>query len=193
MNGGFSWTKIKAGDLLLIPNLITLVRLLSLPFILYFLLKNTTSDFIIALILMGIAFFSDMIDGWVARKLNQESDLGKILDPLVDKLAIGMVAIYTVIYKGFPLWALVLILSKDILILLGGWFLLSKRKVVPQPNRWGKYTVALWGVILFFYLIELSFWKGLLFWVGVVMILFTFVSYFKIFLSSYHTEKSGQY
>jgi cardiolipin synthase len=192
VNGGFSWTKIKAGDLLLIPNLITLVRLLSLPFILYFLLKNTTSDFIIALILMGIAYFSDMIDGWVARKLNQESDLGKILDPLVDKLAIGAVAIYTVIYKGFPLWALVLILSKDILILLGGWYLLRKKKVVPQPNKWGKYTVALWGVILFLYLIELSFWKGLLLWVGVVMILITFVSYFKMFLSGPHIEKSGQ-
>jgi phosphatidylglycerophosphate synthase len=98
------------------------------------------------------------------------------------------VAIYTVIYKGFPLWGLVLILSKDILILLGGWYLLNKRRIVPQPNKWGKYTVALWGVILFLYLIELSFWKGLLLWAGVVMIIITFVSYFKMFLNSQHIE-----
>ena len=184
--------KIKTKDLLLLPNIITLLRLLLLPFIFYFLLKNTTSCFIVALILIVVAYFSDMIDGWVARKLNQESDLGKILDPLVDKLAIGTVAIYTVIYKGFPLWALVLVLSKDILILLGGWFLLSKRKIVPQPNKWGKYTVALWGVILFLYLLELSVWKELLLWVGAVMILITFISYLKIFLSGFHKEKSRQ-
>ena len=184
--------KIKAKDFILLPNLITLLRLFLLPFVFYFFLKDTSSAFIIALILISLVYFSDMIDGWVARKLNQESDLGKILDPLVDKLAIGAVTIYTVIYKGFPLWALILILSKDILILLGGWYLLRKKKVVPQPNKWGKYTVALWGVILFFYLIELSFWKELLLWVGVVMILISFFSYFKIFLSINNIEKSPQ-
>jgi cardiolipin synthase len=182
MNGGFSWSKIKTGDLLLLPNLITLLRLFLLPFIFYFLLKNTTSDFIIALVLIAIAYFSDMVDGWVARKFNQESDLGKILDPLVDKLAIGAVAIYTVIYKGFPLWVLVLILTKDILIISGGWYLLRKRKIVPQPNKWGKYTVALWGVIIFFYLIELSFWKVLLLWMGVGMILITLFTYLRTLL-----------
>ena len=184
--------KIKTKDFLLLPNIITLLRLFLLPFIFYFLLQDTSSGFITAVILMGIAYFSDIFDGWIARKLSQESDLGKILDPLVDKLAIGTVAIYTVIYKGFPLWALVLILSKDILILLGGWYLLNKRRIVPQPNKWGKYTVALWGVILFLYLIELSFWKELLLWVGVVMILISFFSYFKIFLSINKTEKSRQ-
>ncbi len=182
---------IRTKDLLLVPNLITLLRLFLLPFIFYFLLKNTASDFIVALILIVIAYFSDMIDGWIARKLNQESDLGKILDPLVDKLAIGTVAIYTVIYKGFPLWALVLILTKDILIISGGWYLLRKREIVPQPNKWGKYTVGLWGVILFLYLIELSFWKELLLWVGVVMILITFISYFRTFLNN-HFKNSRQ-
>lgn len=175
--------KIKKSDLLLLPNLLTLLRVFLLPFIFYFLLKDTRSDFIIALILMGVAYFSDIIDGWVARKLHQESDLGKILDPLVDKLAIGAIAIYTVIYKEFPLWVLVLILTKDILTLLGGWYLLKRRKVVPQPNKWGKYTVFLWGVVLFFYLIELSFWKELLLWVGVGMILVTLFTYFTRFIA----------
>lgn len=185
MDGEFNRSKIKTGDLLLLPNLITLLRFFLLPFILYFLLKNTTSGLIIALILMGIAYFSDMIDGWVARKLHQESDLGKILDPLVDKLAVGAVALYTVIYKGFPLWALILVIAKDVLIVIGGWHLLRKRKIVPQPNRWGKYTVALWGVVLFFYLVELSFWKEFLLWVGVAMVAITLFSYLKRFLTDY--------
>jgi cardiolipin synthase len=190
VNHGFSWSKIKTKDLLLVPNLITLLRLFLLPFIFYFLLKNTRSDFIIALLLLGIAYFSDMFDGWVARKLHQESDLGKILDPVVDKLAVGAVAIYTVVFKGFPLWVLVLILAKDILILLGGWYLLRKRKVVPQPSKWGKYTVSLWGVVLFLYLIELSFWKELLLWIGVGMILITFFTYLKKFLNGYLSKNS---
>jgi len=188
VDGEFNRSKIKTGDFLLLPNLITLLRFFLLPFIFYFLLKNTTSDLMIALILMGIAYFSDMIDGWVARKLHQESDLGKILDPLVDKLAVGAVALYTVIYKGLPLWALILVIAKDVLIVVGGWHLLRKKKIVPQPNRWGKYTVALWGVILFFYLIELSFWKELLLWVGVLMILVTLSTYFRKFITDYSSK-----
>jgi len=190
VNREFSWSRIKKRDLLLIPNLITLLRVFLLPFIFYFLLKNTTIDFLIALFLLGIAYFSDIFDGWVARKLHQESELGKILDPLVDKLAVGSVAVYTVIYKEFPLWALVLMLVKDVLIVLGGWYLLKKRKIVPQPNKWGKYTVSLWGVVLFFYLIELSFWKELLLWIGVGMILITFYTYFRTFLANYLLKRS---
>jgi len=182
--------KIKKSDFLLVPNLLTFLRLFLLPFIFYLLLRNNTSDFIIAMILLGIAYFSDIFDGWLARKLRQESELGKILDPLVDKLAVGSVAIYTVIYKGFPLWALVLVLAKDILIVLGGWYLLKIRKIVPQPNKWGKYTVSLWGIVLFFYLIELSFWKEFLLWIGVGMIFITFFTYLKTFLNSYLPQKS---
>jgi CDP-diacylglycerol--glycerol-3-phosphate 3-phosphatidyltransferase len=185
VDGEFSWSEIRLRDFLLLPNLITLLRLFLLPLIFYFLLKDTTSDFILALILIGIAYFSDMLDGYFARKLHQESDLGKILDPLVDKLAVGSVALYTVIYKGFPLWALILVLTKDILIVLGGFYLVTKRKTVPQPNKWGKYTVCMWGVVLFLYLIELSFWKELLLWIGVGMILITLFTYLKRFLNIY--------
>ena len=191
MNPGFSWSKIKKRDLLLLPNLLTLLRGFLLPFIFYFFLKNTTSDFIIALILIGIAYFLDIFDGYFARKLHQESELGKILDPLVDKLAIGSITIYVVIFKEFPLFALVLILTKDLLTVLAGWYLLKMRKMVPQPNRWGKYTVSLWCMVLFLYLIELSFWKELLLWIGVGMTLITAYTYLRIFLKIYFPQKSN--
>ena len=191
MDSEFSWSKIRLRDFLLLPNLITLLRLFLLPFMCYFLLKDTTSDFIIAMVLLGIAYFSDLLDGYFARRLHQESDLGKILDPLVDKVAIGAVAIYTLIYRGFPLWALILVLAKDILIVLGGWYLVKKRKIVPQPNRWGKYTVSIWGVVLFLYLIGLSFWRELLLWIGVGMTLITVYTYLRIFLKNYFPQKSN--
>ena len=190
MDGDFIWSRIKTKDILLVPNLITLLRLFLLPFIFFFLLKNTPSDFRIAVVLMGIAYFSDIFDGYFARKLNQESELGRILDPLVDKLAVGSVALYTVIYRGFPLWALILLITKDVLIVIGGWYLLRKRKIVPQPNRWGKYTVSLWGVVLFLYLVELSFWRELLLWLGVLMISITLFTYFRKFLTDYSSKAS---
>ena len=190
MDGESNWSGIRLRDFLLLPNLITLLRLALLPLIFYFLLKNTTSAFIIALILMGIAYFSDIFDGYFARKLSQESELGRMLDPLVDKLAVGSVALYTVIYKGFPSWALILLVTKDVLIVVGGWHLLRKRKLVPQPSKWGKYTVSLWGVVLFFYLIELSFWRELLLWVGGLMILITLFTYFRKFLTDYSSTSS---
>lgn len=189
MDSEFSWSEIRLRDFLLIPNLITLLRLFLLPFMFYFLLKDTSSDFIIAMVLLGIAYFSDTLDGYFARRLHQESDLGKILDPLVDKVAIGAVAIYTLIYKGFPLWALILVLAKDILIVLGGWYLVKKRKIVPRPNRWGKYTVSIWGVVLFLYLIELSFWRELLLWIGAGMILITLFTYLRRTLNTSLTKQ----
>ena len=174
--------QIKKSDLLLLPNLLTLFRLFLLPFAFHFILKKTNSGLIIAIILLGIAYFSDIFDGYLARKLNQISDLGQILDPTVDKIIIASLAIYLTVHHGLPIWVLVLVLAEYLAIILGGVILIKRKKEVPTPKLFGKYTASILGIVLFFYLIDLVFWKQVFLWIGVVMILITLFTYVRMFI-----------
>jgi cardiolipin synthase (CMP-forming) len=174
--------QIKKSDFLLLPNLLTLFRLFLLPFAFYFLLRKTNSGLIVAIILLGVAYFSDMLDGYLARKLNQISDLGKILDPTVDKIIIALLAIYLTVHHGFPMWVLVLILAEYLAITLGAVILIKKQKEVPTPKLFGKYAVSILGIVLFFYLINLTFWKEVFLWIGAGMILITSFTYMRMFI-----------
>lgn len=174
--------QIKKTDLLLLPNLLTLFRLFLLPFAFYFLLKKTNSGLVIAIILLGIAYFSDIFDGYLARKLNQISDLGRILDPTVDKIIIASLAIYLTVHHSFPLWVLILLLIEYSAISIGGIILIKKKKMVPTPTLFGKYTTSILGIALFFYLINLTFWKEVFLWIGVGMILITLFTYVRMFI-----------
>jgi len=173
---------IKKSDIFLPPNILTLLRLILLPFVFYFLFKETRGDLIIAIILMAIIFFSDVFDGYLARKLNQVSDFGKVLDPVVDKIVIFCFCLYVIFYKGFPVWAFVLIFLKDITALLGAFYLIKAKKTIPSPNRWGKYSVFVLGIALFLYIIELDFWKTVALEMGIVLVVITMFTYARSFI-----------
>ena len=100
-----------------VSNFVTLSRVLLLPFIVA-LLKQPVSqgNNILLAILLIYSIVSDMLDGYIARKLNQVSVLGKILDPLADKICIGVLVAFAVIYRDLPLWVAVTIITRDVLI-----------------------------------------------------------------------------
>jgi len=100
---------------------------------------------------------SDILDGISARKLKESSELGKLLDPLTDKIAIGAFAIYVVLQADFPLWAAALIIGRDILIILLGLIFSQKTKEIPTSNFLGKITALSWGILLVFYVVR---WEG---------------------------------
>lgn len=83
--------KMQKSSLYSIPNLITYFRLLSIPFILIFYLSGIDILQLLAFITFILAALSDFLDGYLARKLNQTSVLGKILDPIADKLLVILV------------------------------------------------------------------------------------------------------
>jgi CDP-diacylglycerol--glycerol-3-phosphate 3-phosphatidyltransferase len=171
--------EIKRTDIFLIPNLLTILRLLSYPFIFYFLKKE---DLIPAVIFMGLAVTTDLLDGFLARILNQVSDLGKILDPFVDKLGIGIFIIYVTLYRGFPVWVCILVIVKEALMLLAGLFVIKKRKIVPVSAFWGKLNALVWGGVVLFYILELNSIKKIFLGIGVTVLLFTVLSYGKMFV-----------
>lgn len=113
----------KTSDLVTIPNIITYVRfVLIIPFVYFFLAEQ----YIYAAICIGLSGLSDCFDGMAARKLNQVTPLGKILDPIADKVTLFAVVICMVIYVPMVLPILVTLLVKDLIMLIGGADLIKK-------------------------------------------------------------------
>ncbi|ALE05276.1 CDP-diacylglycerol--glycerol-3-phosphate 3-phosphatidyltransferase [Arthrobacter sp. ERGS1:01] len=100
---------------LTIPNIITVVRFLGTPLFVWLVLARHEYGWgVFVLAMMGC---TDWIDGFVARKLNQTSQLGRIMDPLADRVALVAVIITMVLAGILPLWLLVLMLVPDVVLL----------------------------------------------------------------------------
>ncbi|MEM8779663.1 MAG: CDP-diacylglycerol--glycerol-3-phosphate 3-phosphatidyltransferase [Cyanobacteria bacterium P01_G01_bin.49] len=122
-----------------IPNWITVSRLFSLPFLFYFLNTPTFSHLWISLIIFLIAASTDWIDGYLARKLNQVTELGKFLDPLVDKLLVLAPLLSLIALQKVPPWGVFLILGRELGI--AGWRVnsqLTGDTAIQGANVWGK-------------------------------------------------------
>jgi cardiolipin synthase len=81
------------------------------------------------LLILGLVVSTDWVDGWIARRTGQVSDLGKLLDPVADRLALAAALITLVVRHAFPLWAALLVIARDGLILIAGAALLLRMKV----------------------------------------------------------------
>lgn len=122
-----------------LPNLVTLSRLLGLPVLLYCLQNPTAETRWISLAIFLIAAMTDWVDGYLARKLNQVTELGKFLDPLVDKLLV-LAPLLTLIELGeVPSWGVFLILARELTV--AGWRVtpsLTGNTAIVGANLWGK-------------------------------------------------------
>lgn len=119
-----------------LPNLITFSRLLGIPFILYLLQDPTPEKSWICVIIFIIAAGTDWLDGYLARKLNQITDLGKFLDPLVDKLLVLAPLLALIDLQQVPAWGVFLILARELAI--AGWRVNPNQKTIQGANLWGK-------------------------------------------------------
>jgi cardiolipin synthase len=119
-----------------VPNLLSLLRILLIPvFVALIVNRGTTTA---GLILFAIVVATDWVDGWVARRTGQVSDLGKVLDPTADRLAIAAGLIALVVRDVFPLWAALLILVRDAAILIAGATVLASRRIRLEVRFIGK-------------------------------------------------------
>jgi cardiolipin synthase len=110
---------------LTIPNLLSFLRLLLIPVFVVLLLHHGTE--LAGLIVVGAVMSTDWVDGYIARKTNSVSELGKILDPASDRLAIAAAIVTLVVRHAFPLWAALLILVRDVGVFVVGAALLGSR------------------------------------------------------------------
>ena len=134
-----------------ISNLLSLTRvLLALP-IFFFLQENSPAASYKAVALMFLAALTDALDGWLARRLNQKSDLGRILDPVADKICVGLIAIMLVQMREMPLWFVAFVILRDLVILVLGLFLSVRTNKVVESNTLGKITVCVLALTLVVY------------------------------------------
>ena len=128
---------------LTVPNAMSAFRIVLIPVFVYFALQDHIPGALTALLLSGL---SDMLDGFVARKFNQITELGKILDPFADKLTQGAVAICISVRYPSVCPLLVLFVAKELLMLVGACYLLKNGKK-PCASKWyGKLSTVLFYV-----------------------------------------------
>lgn len=137
-----------------IANLLSLSRIiLAIPLGLTVYYDHTAT----ALLLVLWGGISDFLDGFLARKLNQVSELGKILDPIGDKAMIAALIIALILNNSIELWFAIVIVMRDVLIVAGGIYARSKLNYVIPSNYLGKITFNVIGFVLLFIMIDLKY------------------------------------
>jgi len=119
-----------------IPNALSLARVLLIPAFVWLIVDRDTT--FAGLVLFVVVISTDWVDGYVARRTGQVSELGKVLDPTADRLAMAAGLIALAVRGAFPLWAALLILVRDGLVLLAGLVLLLTRRVRIDVRFIGK-------------------------------------------------------
>lgn len=164
-----------------IPNILTIIRFIFIPFIIVSLGVN---DFITAIVLYTISSFTDVLDGIIARKCNAVSDLGKLMDPLADKLT-QLSVILTLSLKGvIPVWIVVILILKEGIMIAGASFLYGKQLVVS--SKWyGKLTTVLIYIAIvnscFIRIFNLPKYDIYIYALAVFFALFSLIRYFNYF------------
>ncbi|MGH7770183.1 MAG: CDP-diacylglycerol--glycerol-3-phosphate 3-phosphatidyltransferase [Candidatus Binatia bacterium] len=124
-----------------LPNFLTLIRIVAIPFFLVLLASHLYLDALIVFILGGV---TDALDGFLARRMNQKTSLGAILDPIADKLLLMSSFIMLGMMGGLPLWLVVLVVSRDAVILIGYVTISFFAEEAPevQPTMSGKLSTV---------------------------------------------------
>lgn len=137
-----------------IPNFITIIRLALVPVLIISYMSYSEEKYYIPGIIFLAAAFTDVIDGFIARKFNMITDVGKVLDPLADKLFVTSMLVCFAIKNSSPAILILLIVTiiKELYLIIAG-ILLYSRKYVVQSKPIGKVaTLALnLGIFVYFF------------------------------------------
>jgi cardiolipin synthase len=133
--------------ILTVPNLLSAIRILLIPvFVLLIVDEDTRLG---GFILLAAVVSTDWVDGYLARRTGQVTELGKLLDPIADRMALAAALITFVVTDLFPLWAALVILVRDAAVLVAGlWGLRRGIRIDVRPI--GKYATftLMWGIPL---------------------------------------------
>ncbi|NLT11491.1 MAG: hypothetical protein GXY06_03650 [Clostridiaceae bacterium] len=137
-----------------IPNILTTIRLLAIPIMAVFIFsmkqghERAEVNAMVAFAFFAAIWLTDMADGYIARRFDMVSEFGKIYDPFVDKLFQFTTAFMMLLIGRIPLWVVVFILVKEIIMILGGAFVLQQMKLVVKAKWYGKASTVLFVIAL---------------------------------------------
>jgi cardiolipin synthase (CMP-forming) len=163
-----------------IPNFITIIRIILTPVFVIYIING---KLISGLLILSIAGLSDGIDGLVARVFNQKSKLGAYLDPLADKIILITAFVTLSILDLLPSWLTVMVISRDIMILMGILILfLHGMKISIKPAISSKITTCLQFITLILvlskdYLVSFEKYYPYLFYLTALFTIISFIQY----------------
>lgn len=167
---------MKDKKILTIPNVLTAARLLFLiPIVHHIVCLNRWQ----ALIWILCSIATDNLDGWIARRFHQQSDLGRILDPVADKVNI-MVVVTVLAFSpdyAFPLWYFGFAVARELAVLLGGWLIVRKAHVVLEANRAGKWSAFTTGFMILFFIMRWQPYAWILLWASFILTIYSTWNY----------------
>ncbi|CDZ24792.1 CDP-diacylglycerol/glycerol-3-phosphate 3-phosphatidyltransferase [[Clostridium] cellulosi] len=164
------------------PNKLTILRVIMVPFFMLFLLVDKIpGHMIFALALFILASITDLIDGKLARKYNQITNFGKLMDPLADKLLVTSALICFVATGLADVWAVFLIIAREFLVTSIRLIAAGSGKVIPA-NIWGKIKtnsqiIAIVAVMVFSYFSLPAYIGSICVWISAVFTVISGVQY----------------
>lgn len=169
-----------------VPNILSSIRICLVPIFVMTYFYESGSIKIYAAAVYAAASFTDFLDGYIARKYSLISDLGKILDPLGDKLMTLAVLVCITVDQIIPVWAVVVAITKELLMLLGG-AIIRKREggEIPSSNIIGKTST----VVFFIVCVTLMIFRSipdraatLMISAAIILMLMALISYIRTFV-----------
>lgn len=165
-----------------ISNLLSISRaFLAIPFAIVMLSDSPCATWW-GIFILALAGVTDKLDGVFARKYNQITEWGKILDPVADKIGMGIVAIVLVKLGLIPLWFVVGLVGRDLLILAGGIYIKRSRGVVLQSNQLGKWTIGALALTMFAAMLRWTIVTDIFLWLTTAMLAGSLVLYARRFI-----------
>lgn len=182
-----------------IPNALTIVRFILIPIIVYFVLAK---QYIATFVVLTISGLTDVLDGFIARKFNFITNFGKLIDPLADKTTQIAVLSSLTFNRIIPLWMLLVVFVKEILMVSGASFLYGKKLVVS--SRWyGKLATVLFYIAIICSLF-IEYWNTsinpaapifgfdiYIYYLAIATTIFSLVMYFKQFYQDGYLKKEN--
>ena len=165
-----------------LPNKLTTLRVIMIPFFVFFLLwqngENRTFR-MIALALFIIASLTDLLDGKIARKHNLVTNFGKFMDPLADKLLVCSALICLIELNALPAWMVIVIISREFII-SGFRLIASDNGVVIAASYWGKFKTTFQMVSVVLLILDipaLAFVTTICVWIALLLTIVSLVDY----------------
>ncbi len=170
-------------ELMQIPNLLSLSRIFIAPVIGYYIWLDSPQASAIAAILMFVAGITDGLDGYMARRLGQVSNLGIALDPICDKIMAAILVIFVLLFRDFPFWLVAIILGRDLAIMILGTFLLRGRDISLPSNLSGKYAFGCIATLLFCSILRYDFGFQMYIYPTLILLFTSTIGYARVFLA----------
>ncbi len=165
-----------------LPNVLSVSRLALLPLILLLLLKHQGHA---AAGVMLISWLTDALDGWFARRLRLVSNLGRVLDHLVDKVWVGSVLVTLVFTANLPLFIAASVILRDVLILAGSGIIMRTRGSFVSSDVLGKITGTAFALMILFYTLAVPTllpYKPIVDLAVITLVVVSFINYLTVFL-----------